>query len=68
MNGQSDKEKYLVIAECYRKSRREIDRLKEELGKQTQASKEFDMEDQAVFSLVRKNRQRLQISEQEVHT
>lgn len=60
---QNDREKYLVIAECYRKSRREIDKLKEALGKQSEASREFDRENQDVFDLVKKNRQRIAISQ-----
>lgn len=58
---QNDFEKYLVIVECYRQSRREIDKLKEALGKPSEASRKFDRENQDVFDLVKKNRQRIAI-------
>lgn len=63
MSMQSEHEKYLVISECYRRSRREIDKLKEALGRQSEASREFDRENQDVFSLVQKNRQRVAASQ-----
>lgn len=60
MNMKTDKEKYITMAECYNRSRREVDRLKEALGKESQASREFDRENEDVFSLVRKNHRRPQ--------
>lgn len=47
-----------ALAEIYRRSRRENDRLKEALGQQTEASRQFDRENEDVFALVRANRQR----------
>ena len=47
-----------VVAEIYRRQRRENERLKRALGIQTEASRKFAEEDEAVFALVRQNRAR----------
>ena len=48
-----------VVAEIYRRQRRENERLKKLLGIQTEASRTFAEEDEAVFALVRMNRARV---------
>lgn len=56
MNGQ--REQFFVLLETNRRLRREIDKLREQAGKESVASREFDLQNQDVFSLVRKNRER----------
>ena len=48
-----------VVAEIYRRQRRENERLKKALGIRTEADRKFSEEDEAVFALVRMNRERL---------
>lgn len=48
-----------VVAEIYRKQRRENERLKAALGIRTEEAKQFDQENEDVFALVRQNRARL---------
>lgn len=48
-----------VVAEIYRRQRRENERLKKLLGIQTEADRKFSEQDEAVFALVRHNRERL---------
>ena len=50
---------YRVVAEMARRARRENDRLREQLGQQTEARREFDRQDQEAFDLVRFNLARL---------
>lgn len=50
---------YRAVAEMARRARRENDRLREQLGQQTEASREFDRQDQEAFDLVRFNLARL---------
>ena len=50
---------YRAVAEMARRARRENTRLREQLGEQTEASREFDRQDQEDFFLVRFNRARL---------
>ena len=47
-----------MLLETNRRLRREIDKLREQAGKESVASREFDLQNQDVFSLVRKNRER----------
>lgn len=47
-----------VVAEIYRRQRRENERLKAELGIRQQADREFDRENEDVFALVWMNRKR----------
>ena len=47
-----------MLVETNRRLRREIDKLREQAGKESVASREFDLQNQDVFSLVRKNRDR----------
>ena len=42
-------------AEVNRRLRRQIDRLKEALSQETEASRQFDAESEQAFQLVRKN-------------
>ena len=58
MNGQSRQEQFFVLVETNRRLRREIDKLREQAGKESISSREFDRQNQDVFSLVRKNRDR----------
>lgn len=58
MNGESQMEQYIVMAEMHRRCRRENDRLREQLGLRTEAAREFARQDAEVFALVRQNRQR----------
>lgn len=51
---------YRAVAEMARRARRENTRLREQLGERTEASREFDRQDQEDFFLVRFNRARLQ--------
>ena len=51
-------ERCRVVAGICRKQRREIERLKAELGMRQQEEQEFDRENEDVFALVRMNRQR----------
>lgn len=48
-----------VVAEIYRRQRRENERLKKALGIRLEADRKFSEEDEAVFALVRMNRARL---------
>ena len=48
-----------VVAEIYRKQRRENERLKAALGIRTEEAKQFDQENEDVFALVHQNRARL---------
>lgn len=48
-----------IVAEIYRRQRRENERLKTALGIRTEEAKQFDLENEDVFALVRKNRARL---------
>lgn len=48
-----------VVAEIYRRQRRENERLKAALGIRQKADEEFDRENEDVFALVRSNRKRL---------
>ena len=50
---------YRAVAEMARRARRENDRLREQLGQQTEARREFDRQDQEAFDLVRFNLARL---------
>ena len=50
---------YRAVAEMARSARRENDRLREQLGQQTEARREFDRQDQEAFDLVRFNLARL---------
>lgn len=51
---------YRAVADMARRARRENTRLREQLGQQTEARREFDRQDQEDFFLVRFNRARLQ--------
>lgn len=44
-----------VFAEIYRRQRRENERLKAALGIRTEEAKQFDLENEDVFALVRQN-------------
>lgn len=48
-----------VVAEIYRRQRRENERLKQALGIRIEADRVFAAQDEDVFALVRKNRARL---------
>lgn len=48
-----------IVAEIYRRQRRENERLKEALGIRKKENQQFDRENEDVFALVRFNRQRL---------
>lgn len=50
---------YRAVAEMARRARRENDRLREQLGQQTEARREFDRQDREAFALVRQNRRRM---------
>ena len=50
---------FRVVAEIYRRQRRENERLKKMLGIRIEADRKFAEEDEAVFALVRMNRARL---------
>lgn len=65
MISQNEREQYAVIAECYRRCRRENDRLREILKIVSPEIMRFDREDQEVFSLVKKNRQQKEVSSDE---
>ena len=47
-----------VVAEIYRRQRRENERLKQALGIRTEADRKFSEEDEAVFAMVHMNRAR----------
>lgn len=46
-------------AELYRRARRKIEKLQEQLGEKTEEMRAFEREDEDVFALVRFNRARL---------
>ena len=48
-----------VVAEIYRRQRRENERLKKALGIRTEADRKFSEEDEAVFAMVHQNRARI---------
>ena len=50
---------YRAVAEMARRASRENDRLREQLGQQTEARREFDRQDQEASDLVRFNLARL---------
>ena len=58
MNVQEDGN-YRAVADMARRARRENDRLREQLGQQTEARREFDRQDQEAFALVRFNLARI---------
>ena len=58
MNGQSRQEQFFVLVETNRRLRREIDKLREQAGKESISSREFDRQNQDVFALVKRNRER----------
>lgn len=47
-----------MLVETNRRLRREIDRLREQAGKESISSREFDRQNQDVFALVKRNRER----------
>lgn len=50
-----------VVAELYRRQRRENERLRAALGQMTEERATFDREDREAFALVKMNRARLGI-------
>lgn len=58
MNGQSRQEQFFLLVETNRRLRREIDKLRELAGRESISSREFDRQNQDVFALVKRNRER----------
>ncbi len=57
----SDTAKLKIFAESLRRYRREIERLKEALGQETEGSRAFDKENEEVFQIVHANHERVRI-------
>lgn len=47
-----------MLVEINRRLRREIDKLREQAGKESISSRKFDRQNQDVFALVKRNRER----------